>query len=278
MTSDGADATPSNGADATSSNCADARWALVTGAASGIGAAFAAQLAARKYGLWLVDKQGDALMAVARDLETRHGVPVKTIVADLGSTADQDAVIDVIESSPGLDLLVNNAGFGDPRLFERIPPENHVAMLQVHVMAPVRFTRAALPAMIARKKGAIVNVCSMIQYIQTPGNTTYGATKMFLDSFSRQLNLEVGRHGIEIQSLIPGYTISNFGKTDEYKTSPRAAIPAHLWSTAESVVEASLHQLGSGSLRCVPGTFNRVLEFCLRRGLFSPRLMRRWIA
>lgn len=256
----------------------DAKWALVTGAASGIGAAFAAKLAARNFGLWLVDKQHDALMAVTRDVEAQHGVPVKPILADLQNTAGQDTVIDVIETSPSLDLLVNNAGFGEPRLFESILPESHVAMLQVHVVAPVRFTRAALPAMIARKKGTIINVCSMIQHIHTPGNTMYGATKLFLDGFSQRLNLEVGRHGIEIQSLIPGYTISNFGKTDGYKGSPRAALPAYLWSSAEAVVEASLHQLGSGKLRCVPGRINRVLEFCLRRGLFSTRLMRRWIA
>jgi len=73
-----------------------------------------------------------------------------------------------------------------------------------------------------------------------PGNTMYGATKMFLDGFSGRLNLEVGSHGIEIQSVIPGYTISNFGKTESYKASPRAAIPTFLRSIAESVVEASL--------------------------------------
>jgi len=260
------------------SNGADTRQALVTGAASGIGAAFASRLAERKFGLLLVDKQHDALMAVARDIEARHGVPAKPILADLQNTADQDAVIDVIESSPGLDLLVNNAGFGDPRLFEQVPPEQHVAMLQVHVMAPVRFSRAALPAMIARRKGAIVNVCSLIQYIETPCNAMYGTTKLFLDRFSRQLNLEAGPLGIETQSLIPGYTISNFGETDGYKGSRRAAIPAFLWATADSVAEASLRQLGSGRQRCVPGRLNRVVEFGLRRGLIPPRILRRWIA
>ena len=79
------------------SNGADTRQALVTGAASGIGAAFASRLAERKFGLLLVDKQHDALMAVARDIEARHGVPAKPILADLQNTADQDAVIDVIE-------------------------------------------------------------------------------------------------------------------------------------------------------------------------------------
>lgn len=256
----------------------ETKWALITGAASGIGAAFAAGLAARNYGLWLVDKQHDALVAMAQDIATRHGVPVTPIVADLQSVADQDTVIDFIAGAPALDLLVNNAGFGAPQLFHTNRPESHFAMLQVHVVAPVRFSRAALPAMIARRKGAIINVCSMAQYIRTPGNTMYGATKLFLDDFSQRLNLEVGAHGIEIQSLIPGYTVSNFGNTEEYRHSRRAAIPAFLWSSAESVVEASLRQLGSGRRKCVPGAFNRVLEFCVQRDLLPLRLIQRWIA
>ena len=139
----------------------DAKWALVTGAASGIGAAFADRLAERKFGLRLVDKQHDALMAVTRDIEARHAVPVMPVVADLQSTADQDAMVDAITGSPALDLLINNAGFGEPRLFKNVAPENHVAMLQVHVVAPVRFSRAALPAMIARKEGGIINVSAL---------------------------------------------------------------------------------------------------------------------
>lgn len=257
---------------------AESRWALVTGAASGIGAAFAAALAARKYGLWLVDKQGDALMAVARDIEARHGVSVTPIVADLQHTADQDTVIDAIERPPGLDLLVNNAGFGEPRLFKNIAPENHVAMLQVHVVAPVRFSRAALPTMIARRKGAIINVGALMQYVDAPSNTMYGSTKHFLDTFSRRLSLEVRPRGIEVQSLLPGYTRSGFGSTDAYKGGRLSAVPGFLWSSPESVVDASLRQLGSGKARCVPGRLNQVLEFGLRRGLLPPRLIRRWIA
>lgn len=76
--------------------------------------------------------------------------------------------------------------------------------------------------------------------VHMPGNTMYGVTKMFLGGFSGRLNLEEGPHGIEMQSMISGCTISNFGKTVSYKASPRAAIPTFLWSTAESVVEASL--------------------------------------
>jgi len=256
----------------------ETKRALVTGAASGIGTAFAARLAQRGHSLWLVDKDGERLATVTRDLEARQGVDIVPIVADLRRETDQDAVVDVIAQLPALDLLVNNAGFGEPGGFHGIPPENHVGMLQVHVMAPVRFSRAAVPAMITRRKGAIINVCSLMQYVRVPGNTMYGATKAFLQVFSHQLRLDVRQHGIEVQALIPGYTRSGFGNTEAYRNSPRAGIPSVLWQSAEDVVDASLHQLGSGRLRCVPGRLNRLTEFFLRHGLFSPRLLRRWIA
>lgn len=251
---------------------------MITGAASGIGAAFAAKLAERKYALRLIDKQRDALMTVTRDIEARHAVTVVPMVADPQSTADQDAVIDDITGSPALDLLVNNAGSGEPRLFHNIAPESHVAMLQVHIVAPVRFSRAALPTMIARKKGGIINVSAIMQHVHIPGNTMYGATKSFLDTFSKRLSREVHSHGILVQSLMPGYTRTSFGNTDAYVRAPVSVVPRFLWSSPESVVEASLRQLGSRKLRCVPGRCNQILEFCLRKGLLPPRLIRHWIA
>ena len=256
----------------------EAKWALITGGASGIGAAFASELAARGYALRLVDKQRDALAAVARDIEARHAVPVVQIVADLQNTADQDEVIEDIAGSSALDLLINNAGFGEPELFKNVAPENHAAMLQVHVVAPVRFSRAALPAMIARNQGAIINVGSLIQYVRTPGNTMYGSTKLFLDTFSHGLSLEVRRHGIQVQSLMPGYTSTNFGNTNAYDRRPRSVVPGFLWSSAGSVVDASLRQLGSGTVRCVPGRLNRLLEIALRRELLPAWLIRSRIA
>ncbi len=257
---------------------ADTKLALVTGAASGIGAAFAARLAQRSYSLWLIDKDSERLAAVCRDLQARHGIDIVPIVADLRKEADQDAVIEVIANLPALSLLINNAGFGEPGTFHELPPESHESMLQVHVMAPVRFSRAAVPAMIACRKGTIINVCSLMQYVRVPGNTMYGTTKTFLYIFSQQLRLDVQRHGIEVQALIPGYTRSGFGNTEAYRNSRRDEIPSVLWLSAEDVVDASLGQLGSGCLSCVPGRINRIIEFFLRHGLYSARLLRRWLA
>jgi len=252
---------------------------VITGASVGIGAELARVFARHGHALVLLARRTERLETLAAEIAASGAPPPLVVTCDLLAPGAVEQLAQTLQQE-GVEpqYLVNNAGFGAPQLFHTNRPESHFAMLQVHVVAPVRFSRAALPAMIARRKGAIIAVCSMAQYIRTPGNTMYGATKLFLDDFSQRLNLEVGAHGIEIQSLIPGYTVSNFGNTEEYRHSRRAAIPAFLWSSAESVVEASLRQLGSGRRKCVPGAFNRVLEFCVQRDLLPLRLIQRWIA
>lgn len=252
--------------------------ALITGAASGIGAAFARRLAAQQVRLWLVDKQGEALTALADELNAAHGSDVNPIRADLRDPADQETIVKTIESLRELDLLINNAGFGSPASFHTLAPEKHDEMLQVHVMSPVKFCRAALPAMIGRRNGAIINVCSLIQYISIDGNAMYGATKMFLDRFSRSLDCEVRQHGVKIQALIPGYTSTRFHHTGDYLPTHSSLIPGYLWLSADEVVDVSLRKLASRRVDCVPGLVNRISAFFLRHRLYSMRLLERWIA
>jgi short-subunit dehydrogenase len=246
--------------------------ALITGAASGIGAAFARNLAARRARLLLVDKDSERLAGAAASLRVEHGVKIETLDADLSQTAGQDAVVDLIARHRDLDLLINNAGFAVPGLIHELPEERHVEMMQVHAVAPVRFCRAALPAMMERGGGAIINVCAIAQYLDLAGQ--YGATKIFLDTFSRNLRAEVAGHGIRIQSLTPGYTDSNIDTT--FSEPRRNTVPGLLWSSAEMVADVSLRHLNSGKLRCTPGVLNQMLEFALRHGLYSQWLVRRW--
>jgi len=171
-------------------------------------------------------------------------------------------------------LLINNAGFAVPGLFHEVPEDRHVEMMQVHAVAPARFCLAALPAMVERGRGAIINVCTIAQYLDRAGQ--YGATKFFLDTFSRNLRSEVACHGIKIQSLTPGYTDSNIDTTGTFSGPRRNAVPGFLWSSPEMVADASLRHLNSGKLRCTPGTLNQVVEFALRHGLYSRWLVRRW--
>jgi short-subunit dehydrogenase len=246
--------------------------ALITGAANGIGAAFARNLAARHTRLLLVDKDNVRLADTAESLRVEHDVSVETLDADLSQRAGQDAVVDLISQQRDLDLLINNAGFAVAGLVHELPEERHVEMMQVHAVAPVRFCRAALPAMVERGSGAIINVCAIAQYLDLAGQ--YGATKLFLDTFSRNLRAELTGSGIRIQSLTPGYTDSNIDTS--FQEPRRNTVPGFMWSTPEMVADVSLRHLNSDKLRCTPGALNQVLEFALRHGFYSRWLVRRW--
>jgi len=248
--------------------------AFITGAAHGIGAAFARKLAAENVQLWLVDKERDALMALATDLKSRGAAAVEPIVANLGNAAGRDAVVDILNDLPPLDLLVNNAGFGSSGPFHEHQREEMLAMLQVHMSAPARFCRAALPAMVARRKGAIINVCSLAQLLPLSG--IYGATKTFLYTFSKMLDGEVSPHDIKIQALLPGYASTAFHDTGHYADA-RHRVPKFLWMSADVVAEVSLRDLGSAKFECIPGALNRCIAFMLRNRLYSSRLLQRWV-
>ena len=248
--------------------------AFITGAAHGIGAAFARKLAAENARLWLVDKEHDALMALTEELRTRGATAVEPIVANLANSTDQDSLVDILRNLTHLDLLINNAGFGKPGSFHDQLPEIILEMLHVHMNAPARFSHAALPAMIARRKGAIINVCSLAQSL--PFSGLYGATKTFLYTFSKMLHRDVSKHGIKIQALVPGYTSTAFHNAGHY-VGEKHRIPNFLWSSADVVAGVSLRDLSSAKFECVPGALNRCMAFILRHGLYSSRLAQRWV-
>jgi short-subunit dehydrogenase len=258
-----------------SRNNREIRSAFVTGAAHGIGAAFARRLAATRTALQLIDKDGDALMALADELRA-GGAVVEPIVADLSSAVGQDLVVSALAEQAQLDLLINNAGFGRPELFHVQAEHQILEMLHLHVTAPVRFCRAALPAMIARRNGAIINVCSLAQFLPFAGNAMYSASKTFLLRHSEILDHEVGKHGIKVQALIPGYTATTFHNSDGYAAT-KQRIPGVLWSSADFVAATSLRDLDAGKLESIPGTLNRWIAFLLRSGICPHRLIQRWV-
>src|SRR5690606_17476245 len=138
--------------------------------------------------------------------EREHRMPVEVILAELGERSGQDAVAAAIAATPDLEILVNNAGFGYRGRFHERELDRHLAMLETHCAAVVRLTHAALPGMIARGRGAIVNVSSVASFIPYPANTMYGATKAFVTSFSESLALELRDTGVRVQALCPGMT------------------------------------------------------------------------
>ena len=242
--------------------------ALITGASSGIGEAFARQLAERGYDLCITARRGDQLSALAAELREKHQVNVNIIVADLATDEGMDNVITWIKDTPALTMLINNAGFGTRGMFVHKPAEVYAAMVSVHVMASMRLTSAALPAMIKSRRGAIINVSSLTAYMPLGGNAVYSGTKSFLNAFTEALAFEVKGTGVKVQLLAPGFTYSDFHKRPEYSNvDTYSSVPKFMWMNADDVARISLRALEKNKTVCIPGTLNKLIAFAGKSGL-----------
>jgi short-subunit dehydrogenase len=236
------------------------KTALITGASSGIGAAFARKLAAQQYDLILVARRKQRLTSLATELHQQFHVDIEVLVADLSCPADIEHIEQLIGALGALDMLVNNAGFGIPGTFVENPAERYLEMIAVHVLASVRLCHAALPGMIARGRGAIINLSSIGAFLTGPRDETYCATKAYLLSFSEALQAELADTGVRVQALCPGFTDTEFHDQPVYERYDiKVAIPKALWMSADEVVEQSLRALKRGHVMCIPGFKNPVL-------------------
>ena len=224
--------------------------ALVTGASSGIGAAYARALAACGYDLILVARREGRLQELASTLEARYPIEAEVLPADLTTAEGITRVAERIRACADLRFLVNNAGFGTRGFFFQTDVERQEAMVRIHVIAPLRLVHAALPAMLEAGEGAIVNVASVAAFSPTAGHATYTGVKAFLVNFSEGLHEEVESAGLRVQALCPGYTRTEFQKASGV---PSKGIPDFLWLTPEEVVAASLRDLQIGRVVSIPG-------------------------
>lgn len=213
------------------------------------------------YDLVLVARGADQLRQLAAELTDRHGVNCEVLYADLGNDADVERVVARIDGAP-LDLLVNNAGFGTRGSLARTPREGQEQMIRVHVLATHRLAQAALQGMVARGRGAIVNVSSVASFLTSPGNVNYTATKAWQRVYSESLALETAGTGVYVQALCPGYTHTEFhGRAgiDKRKSA------SWLWMDADRVVAASLRAVQRGRpVVVIPGWGYRAAAFLLR--------------
>ena len=239
--------------------------ALITGASSGIGAAFARALAGPGCRLVLVARRADRLQTLASELEQR-GTQVETLTADLASEQGIQAVVEKISSEPHLDLLINNAGFGIHGPFASEPVEVQAAMLRVHDEAPMRLSHAALQGMLARRHGAIINVSSVSAYLSSADSVVYAATKSFLATFSVALHKGLRRTGVRIQALCPGFTHTEFHEPSDIMDMDVHRIPAILWMDANRVVAVSLKALERDQAVVIPGSIYKLAVFFARLG------------
>lgn len=216
--------------------------ALVTGASSGLGLTFARQLAARGHNLILVARDGARLEAIAADLADNAGVDTRVIVADLSDSQGIDKVADFIRANP-IDVVVNGAGFGTRGSLARTDPDAQERMLQLHVVAVHRLTVAALPGMLARKRGALITISSVASFITSAGNANYCATKAYQRHYMDSLAEELKGTGVYAQVLCPGFTRTEFHQRGNMRMSH---VPAMLWQDADVVVRTSLAAMDRG--------------------------------
>ncbi len=243
----------------------------ITGASSGIGAAFARRLAAG-HDLLLIARRKDRLDELAAELEAQYGTRVEVLAADLADDDQTAMVAERLGDEGRLLLLINNAGFGSRGRFWEASLEMQEEMHRLHVMAIVRLTHAVLPKMVERDAGAIVNVSSVAAFMRSAGSVSYCATKSWTAVFTEALHLDLKsvRSQVVVQALCPGFTYSEFHDVLGLDRSEMG--PSSFWMTADEVVDASLDGLRRKRLYVVPGWRYRFLTSLVSKLPTSLRL------
>ncbi len=242
--------------------------ALVTGASSGIGRELARALAAKSYDLVLIARNRERLSSLATELSDAHAVSCEILAADLSTdVGTQAAAARLTDPERPIDILVNNAGLGLHQEFVGGDLQREEYLLDVMVRAVLRLTHAALPGMVERGKGRVLNVSSIAGWT---ASGTYSAAKSWVTVFSESLAAELAGTGVTVTALCPGLTHTEFHQ--------RAGItfrglPELAWLTSEQVATAGLADALAGKTISVPSARYKVVTFLTR---YAPRpLLRR---
>jgi short-subunit dehydrogenase len=240
--------------------------ALITGASAGIGREFARQLANRARTLVLVARREQRLNELRDELCNRNAqLNVHARVVDLCDKAQIDDLIRWLEQNKiDIDFLINNGGVGDVGPFAASPPQRNDEMLQVNVVALTTLTRALLPQMISRKRGAILNVSSSAGFLPIPGMTVYAASKAFVNSFTEALRAELRGTGISVTALCPGPVHTEFGGVAKRPGGEPETGPEFIYVSVEQTVRNALAAIDADKAVIIPGLFMKLAMFLVR--------------
>jgi uncharacterized protein len=240
------------------------KWALVTGASSGIGRAIATELAAGGANLVLSARRRDRLEQLSAELAGKHGVRVETCAADLAASEAPRQIFDFTEERRiAIGVLINNAGFGAAGEFARSPLNRQLEMVQLNCAAVTHLTHLYLPGMVARRLGYVLIVASTAAFQGVPYLSVYAATKGFDLLFAEGLAEEVREYGVRVCALCPGQTATEFSEVAGTLDHKRAGE-----ETADKVAHVGLTALAKGKSVVISGRANRLANFSER---FMPR-------
>lgn len=246
-------------------NSIERKTACITGATSGIGAAFARRFAKQGYDLIITGRRKEKIESLSNTLSKENKVNVEVIIAELSDDKELDSLAEKIKKIKNLEILVNNAGFAKENFFHEEDFSTHEVMLKVHNLALIKLCHAVLPNMVSKRKGIIINVSSLLAFTPSPTNAMYSASKAFVKLLTESLYLELQGTGVQVQALCPGMTKTDFhermgfDKNTFYKD--KGMMKA---MTPEEVVGISLQYLGKDKVLCVPGGNNKLSSFLLK--------------
>ena len=239
----------------------------------------ARELAARGHDLALVARREDRMRELAEELAERHAVRAETFGCDVAEPEGRARLIgEVAERGLTVEILINNAGFGSGGAFHALDGEGETGMVRTNVEAVVALTSAWLPGMVERRRGAVLNLASLIAFQPVPFQATYGASKAFVLSFTQAVHEEVRGTGVTITALCPGPVRTEFGESGGFGGADDR-IPSFMWLDSETVARAGIEGLEKGDRVVVPGVVNRLGALSghyMPRALLLPLVRRLW--
>ena len=249
--------------------------ALVTGASSGIGRAFAREFARNGFDVVLVARREGPLREAAGEIAGEFGVRATPYVFDLANPASPAAIAACLEDEGiEVDALVNNAGFGVPGMLSDVDWQRHADCIEVMARAPTHLCYLLAPGMAARGRGWIVNISSLTAFLPPhAGGTLYYPVKAYMLNLSLAHRAEMQRHGIHVTAVCPGFTETRFQEAAG-GTVESVAFPRWLWLTSERVARAGYSDVMRDRAICIPGFVNKAIALAFK---LMPGALGRWI-
>lgn len=254
-------------------NTSESCWALITGASSGIGAAYATHLASKGFNLLITGRRAALLESQAGHLQQKYGIECEIIIGDLACEQTLYHIIRRVTALPSLNLLVCNAGFGNTQVFFQDTFESQQKMIRVHVDATTHLCHALSMKIKPPRKGmpgGIILVSSLGAFFSAPGFILYPSTKAYLVTLGKSLALTLYHQKIPVQVLCPGFTRTDFHNKLGVSPDTMGNKGMIRWMSPDRVVQFSLKKLRLGKVVIIPGSMNRFLR--LTGKLISYRL------